>query len=344
MQRGTIIERPTQAGDLVFYGQFRDATKKQVREVLGRRSEGMTKRKAEAELAERCRAVAKSGYIKPTPVTFAGYAWAWLERGEVRSNWKPRTVVQYRTAVKRLVAQFGSKRLHEIRRSAIKSFLDELLADRSPQVVNLAQTIMHQILAEAVADELVDTNQADGIKRPRAKRYKPRRLTPEELALVESRLEDSQVRLAFRVFYTLGIRFSELQGLRWRDVDLVGQRLRIEDSKTPTGERVVHLPPGLRDALARQKEGSWYDGDGNYVFCHPHKGSRWHPDFYREPVNEAYAALGIEARPAHDLRVTSITAGVQNGEHPSKIMARVGHTSYDTTKVYIDLVGEVFPE
>jgi hypothetical protein len=42
--------------------------------------------------------------------------------------------------------------------------------------------------------------------------------------------------------------------------------------------------------------------------------------------------------------VTSITSGVLAGEHPSKLMQRVGHRSYQTTRGYIDLAGQVFPE
>jgi ferritin len=41
------------------------------------------------------------------------------------------------------------------------------------------------------------------------------------------------------------------------------------------------------------------------------------------------------------MRVTSLTMGVLAGEHPSKLMQRAGHRSFETTKGYIDLAGVV---
>jgi integrase len=129
-------------------------------------------------------------------------------------------------------------------------------------------------------------------------------------------------------------------------VSLGEKRLRIEDSKTPTGNRSVAIPSLLVDEFGKHYQRTHYKADSDYVFCHPLKGSKMNEFNYREAFREAQHAAGVEGyiRPAHDLRVTSITSGVLAGEHPSKIMQRAGHRSYQTTRGYIDLAGEVFPE
>jgi integrase len=54
------------------------------------------------------------------------------------------------------------------------------------------------------------------------------------------------------VFLTLvltGVRRSELQALRWRGVDLVGNVLRVRDSKSEDGIRSIALSTTLAEEL-----------------------------------------------------------------------------------------------
>ena len=47
--------------------QYRDAKGRQVKETVGKKSQGWTKRKVQAELAEKIANVAKRGYVRPKP-------------------------------------------------------------------------------------------------------------------------------------------------------------------------------------------------------------------------------------------------------------------------------------
>jgi integrase/recombinase XerD len=200
------------------------------------------------------------------------------------------------------------------------------------------------ILDLAVEDGLIPTNPAEKVRRPKIEKYKPHPLRPDELARVEAALHDPQCRFAFHVFSRLGIRFCELRQLKWKDVLMQERRLRIEDSKTPEGERWLAIPQRLAEAFKEHYARTRYRHETNYVFCHPQRGSQWHTRYFRRAMKEALEAAGIEGRfrPAHDLRVSSITNGVLVGEHPSKLMQRAGHTNYDTTRGYIQLAGEMF--
>src|SRR6266536_5978155 len=74
MPSGAAVIRYAGKRGVVWRVKYRDAEGRQVKETLGPASEGWTKRKAEAALRARLTDVAREGYRKPTPVTFATFA------------------------------------------------------------------------------------------------------------------------------------------------------------------------------------------------------------------------------------------------------------------------------
>jgi integrase len=359
MQKGSIIQyrHKDGSGDVSFQVQYRDASGKQVRETIGRKSEGWTKTgsgpkkrmSVQAELAERISRVATKGYRKPEPVTFETYSLRWLEEGQKIEGWKRTTIITYRCAVKRLNERFGRKRLEDIERQDINTFAADLLGGDKPlaeRTVNLTLTVAHSIFDRAVDEELIQSNPASRARRPKNPRYKPRPLTVAEARAVEARIKDPSVKLAFVTAEILGLRWSEIRGLRWKDIDLLTARLRVEDSKTPDGERSVSLPAPMVSRFERRYQETHYKHDSDFVFCHREKGSQANPEHYRSTVKEAARAVGIleRFRPFHDMRVTSATSGVLADEHTSKLMTRHGWTRYETADRYIKLAGQVFPD
>jgi integrase len=343
---GTVIEYRQKNGDTSYRIQFVDAGGKQVKETVGRASEGWNRSKVEKHLRERVSAVEQKGWKKPKPLTFAEYADRWLTGNEKPRGWTPATVRAYRLAVDRLKERFGRMKLGDIRRPDINEFSSQLLESLSARSVNLTLTVLHMILESAELEELIDSNPARKINRPKNPRYKPRVLTMEEARRVEKAFTDPQCRFAFLVFELLGIRFKELRGLRWRDIEFNEKRLRIEDSKTPEGERWLAIPTPLVNEFAEHFKRTHYKTESDFVFGHPLLGSRWHEHYYRDAMHAALKEAGItdRFRPAHDLRVTSLTSGVLANEHPARIMQRAGHKNYETTKGYISLAGQVSHE
>jgi integrase len=151
------------------------------------------------------------------------------------------------------------------------------------------------------------------------------------------------------VFLTLtltGLRRSELVALRWRHVNLVEGTLRVEESKSEEGERLIALPASLVDELAAQLTASPYRSDEDLVFCHPERGSKLDADWYLERFLDALVAAGVEGhiRTFHDMRHTALTNLAATGASPIAIMATAGHRSMQTTKGYLHLAGAVFRE
>jgi integrase len=62
-----------------------------------------------------------------------------------------------------------------------------------------------------------------------------------------------------------GLRRCELKALRWEHVDLLEGTLRVVESKSEQGERLVAVPPTLAAVPANLYAGSRYRADSHYV-------------------------------------------------------------------------------
>ena len=346
MPRGAAVIPYRGKRGTVWRIKYVDADGKQVMETLGPEREGWTHKKAEAELRERLVRVEKKGYRKPQRITFGQYVDRWFDEGKVRRAWKPQTIWNYRVALGRLKDTFGPRPLGAIRPRDISAYIAEQLETLSAKTLQLDLTLLHMIFNAAIGEEIVDRNPAVGVERPKVRKRKWRILCPEEVGRVARAFADDQARLMFQVLMLTGLRRFELLGLRWRDVDLVTNTVRIVKSKSEEGERSIALSPALAEALWQHRRKTAFQGDDEFVFCHPERGSKVDHEWYAERFRKALTAAGITdyVRPFHDARHASLTIGVLAGEQPLELMARAGHRSMATTRHYLHLAGVTFPE
>ena len=122
--------------------------------------------------------------------------------------------------------------------------------------------------------------------------------------------------------------------------------LRVRDAKSDRGVRTIALAPSLAEMLWQHRRQSSFQGEDEFVFCHPTKGSPLIVDTYAEAFRAALTAAGItdHVRPFHDLRHASLTNGAAAGETPIALMTRAGHANMKTTQTYLHLAGVVFPD
>lgn len=174
----------------------------------------------------------------------------------------------------------------------------------------------------------------------------------------EERVWRLQARVIFLVLLGSGLRRGELGGLRWRCVHLAdpdGPHLRVAETwvragvdtpKSQAGERTIALGPRLAEELFKHRSRTAFDGEDERVFVSPTKGTPFDVARYGDTFRLALQRAGITdyVRPFHDLRHASITNAAASGTPPNALMARAGHSSYQTTQGYIDLAGETFRE
>jgi integrase len=147
--------------------------------------------------------------------------------------------------------------------------------------VNKLLNVAFSIFKSAMGHELVQSNPVASVQRPKVERRRWRILEPREVPRVRNAFGDDR---ACRVFLTLaltGLRRSELVALRWRHVNLVEGTLRVDESKSEEGERLIALPASLVDEFARQFTASPFRSDDDYVFAHPERGTKLDAGWYR---------------------------------------------------------------
>jgi integrase len=172
-------------------------------------------------------------------------------------------------------------------------------------------------------------------------------------------------RVMLATFVLAGLRISELTGLRWRDVDLVANRITVRESKTDAGVRTVDLLPALADALREYKQagldvrgrrlrlvdGREYRASlkraaGELVFP-TSNGKQFGASNIRrrvldkavERANERLAEVDDVPLPEgltpHKLRHTFCSVLVALGVDPGSVMDQMGHTDASfTMRVY----------
>jgi integrase len=341
---GAAVIRYAGKRGVVWRLKYVDGAGAQVMETLGHERDGWNRRRAEGELRHRLSDVERKGLRRPAPLTFAHYADAWLEASQSRRDWRLSTVKIRRVRVRRLKEHFGPMKLAAIRPSHVAAFVSDALSEYAPATVTGDVDVLHDIFKTAKREQLIETNPAEDAERPKIPRKRWRILEPVEVARTAKAFTDPQARTAFLVLVLTGIRRGELQALRWRDVDLVENVLRVRDAKTEDGVRSIAVPGGLAEALWQWRRMTSYQGDDERVFCNPKTGGEYREETFAEALRTAFSAAKVVGyvRPFHDLRHTAITNDAASGSSPIAVMAKAGHASMATTKRYLHLAGVVF--
>lgn len=346
MAKGSVIEYRGKRGK-VWRIKYADASGQQVMETVGAERDGITERDA-AELLERRRVEVRDGLRKPEAVSFAKAADQWFEDERVARAWKPGTVSQYRHWKEDLCDYFRLP-VAKIRQRHCVEYRDWALRHSSypsPASVNSRLTVLRMILAWAHDKDL--RPDLPSLKYAKVRQRKGLALKPDQVRALLRAFDDEQGRAAFLTLVTTGLRASELRRLRWRNVDLIECRLRVEDSKTETGERSIAIGKQLAEELWQQRRRSRFQGDDELVFCNQQTGGPYRGDRFGEALRRAFKAAGTPFpegfRRCHDLRVTAGTNDVIAGMSPAKLQAKLGHTNFRVTQRYVNLAGVVFAD
>lgn len=140
-----------------------------------------------------------------------------------------------------------------------------------------------------------------GTKRKR----RPKVLTPDQLRLLVSNIEDEYVRVAETLSMCLGLLWSEVLGIQWGDIDWVKLSIKIQRAvvqghegpvKTEYRDAVIPIDPALAEVLLDWRRKSQFVGDSDWAFASPFKCGRqpYFPTAMRRKVHAAARKSGLE--------------------------------------------------
>ena len=138
------------------------------------------------------------------------------------------------------------------------------------------------------------------------------------------------------LFYSSGLRLSELAGLDLPDLDLLSDQVKVrgkgrKERIVPVGSRAVQV---LRRYLERRSEfaGS-RPGDRRAVFINL-RGGRITPRSIQRSMHRLFDGISADGMRVHSLRHTFATHMLDAGADLRAVQELLGHASLSTTQIY----------
>jgi integrase len=247
--------------------------RKNIRKTFAREAEAKSWRADAAAALSR-------GALRAAKPTTVDLAWAtWLngaKAGTVTNRsgdpYKPSALRSYERAMRlRVLPEFGSTRLADLRRPDLQEFADGLLAEGlNPSTIKVTLLPLRAVLRRAVSRGELAVNPCGGLELAAVRGGRDRIAPPEEAeALIAAVPEDDQAVWATAMY--AGLRVGELQALRAEDVDLANGVIRVERGwdekegeialKSKAGRRRVPITAVLRDFLLEHRMRSGRTGE-----------------------------------------------------------------------------------
>lgn len=239
--------------------------------------------------------------------------------------------------------------VQNLKRTDIAGWVKTISAKSSPATVHKRLSALRGALEWGVREHLLRTNPATGIQGPRVVATEPVFLSAQELEALADAI-DPRYRLWVLVAGWTGLRFAELAGLRWRDIDparatitVSGQVARKANggverrtTKTRRSRRTVVMPARVARLLEAQR-----GAPNASVFTAPEGGLLSGPGFTKRFFKPAAAKIGRPEMTPHDCRHTAASLAIAAGASVSEVMHLLGHT---TSRLTLDLYGHLAPE
>lgn len=295
----------------------------------------------------------------PEEILFADYMEEWLEI--VRTSIATVTYSSYSMMVKKTIAPYFRRRkikLVDLTAKDIQIFyLAELKRVSANTVIHYHANI-HKALKYAVKLDLIPTNPADKIERPRKGSFKGSFYDTEEMKLLLEAVKGTKFEIPVMLAAFYGLRRSEVLGLKWDALDfdkntitikhtvttceLDGKRILVKEDRTKNKASMRTLPlvdfvkEKLLSLKAEQEEnrmlcGRSYIKDFIGYICINEIGDLIKPGYLSVEFPKLLEKKGLRRIRFHDLRHSCASLLIANGVPMKQIQEWLGHSDFSTT-------------
>ena len=291
----------------------------------------------------------------PLPVVPSPQVAEYLEHLRSERDVSPNTILAYGRDLSELVFFFSSYYGGEgwswqgVDRLAIRGFLAHLTRRRlSKRSIARALSAVRGFYRFLHRNEVVDANPARAVGSPKLERYLPSYLDRAQIDLVfqaaevrawEGRFNDVRNLAILELFYSTGMRLSELRGINRGDLDLVSQQVKV----TGKGRKQRIIPVGdhaslaLRNYEAKRDELTRNLGPNvdRVAFFLSARGRRLSTRAIQLIVTKFLGQIDESAGlSTHSLRHTFATHLLDAGADLRAVQELLGHASISTTQIY----------
>lgn len=290
--------------------------------------------------------------VETRNLTVSGYLREWM--AVKKRTLRVRTAFEYERHITRNIEPLlGKVLLKDLSVRLVNQFYDRLLQRGiAASNVRYAHRILHAALEQAAKTGLIPRNAAHGATLPKKQYREMAILNEQQVTSFLVAANTSRFKALFHLAVTTGMRFSELRGLSWSDVDWIKGTIAVKrqiiqvprqgatagEPKTRSGIRTIRLGETTLEILREQQQRlqlermmageTWKDND--LIF--PSKvGTPFIPASVKQDFHDALKAANLPHIRFHDLRHTAASLMLSHGVPVLVVSKMLGHSSPSVT-------------
>ena len=294
-------------------------------------------------------------------ITFSQYMKNWLVT--IKHNVELTTFGGYSQIVNNAICPYFERRgilLRDIQHKHIQEFYTYCMTEKGVS----ANTVIHyhanirKALKDAVNNELIPTNPADKVQRPRVHKYVGKFYDIDEVNELFDIVKGTKIELAVKLAAFYGLRRGEIAGLKWDAVDFINRIITIrhtvtmasiggkyitvvkDRTKNKSSHRSLPLVDEFYEIFKKLKEQqtenrklcrkSYNTEFFDYVFVDA-MGNRVNPNLFTDHLRIIIKNNNLRKIRFHDLRHTCASLLLANGVGMKEIQEWLGHSNFSTT-------------
>ena len=317
------------------------------------------KRKAETMLQEARKTFVADYVPVAEDMLFVDYLTEWLEiaKGSVALT----TYASYSSMVKNTIIPYFKPKeftLIGLQPRDIQEFYTQQLKRVKASSVIHYHVIIHRALKYAVRTDLIPTNPADKIDRPKMERFVGSFYDSDEMNSLFEAAAGTRLELPILLGAFYGLRRSEVIGLKWDAIDFANETITIrhtvttcnldgkqvlvasDTTKTKSSMRTLPLvqvfKERLLDVKAKQEYnmklcGRSYNKEYLGYICVDEMGNILKPGYLTTSFPLLLEKNGLRKIRFHDLRHSCASLLLANGVPMKQIQEWLGHSDFSTT-------------
>jgi integrase len=256
-----------------------------------------------------------------------------------------------------LLPFFGSQPVSSITVEDVQRLNATLLQDLAPQSVKSCLHLMRQLCRFAFDWGYARTNVAEKVRMPRIPPKEMGYLTAQEVGLFLAEAPNHSYYTLFLTAVTTGMRISEIVAMKWHNIDWNASKYHVRESysyvpkekglkepKTVGSYASVDLSPACLEALRthRSEQTASPESEDNDLVFPNATGHVIDPStVVRRYFHKMLDKAGLRRIRFHDLRHTTATLLLSQGEPIKYVQRQLRHSSAQTT---LDRYAHVLPD
>jgi len=258
---------------------------------------------------------------------------------EIEKNYSQHTLTNYRLDLEEFKQFLGDSNLEKVDYLVLRKYLAQLKEKNlKARTVNRHLSSLRSFFKFLIREGYLKTNPITSLASPKQEKHLPLFLTEEETTKLITAVQPKDERglrdrAVLEIFYSTGIRVSELVGLNVQDVDFIGGIIKVlgkgkKERIVPIGEIAIAATRDYLEKRKKQEEALFLNKSGRRI---TDRGVR---NIVGKYIRMASIKRGVSC---HTLRHSFATHLLNRGADLRSVQELLGHVNLSTTQIYTHL-------